>query len=102
MAKYVLAYTGGKMAETEDEQQAAMAAWGAFLGGLGDKLVDAGNPFGASATVGGNGGGSAPSGLTGYSILTAGSLAEATEAAKAAPVLERGGAVEVYETIEVM
>lgn len=99
MAKYVLVYKGGSMAATESEQQAAMAAWGAFLGGLGDSLVDAGNPFGASASAG-NGGGT--SGLTGYSIVTAGSLDEATAKAQGAPVVANGGSVEVYETIEVM
>jgi hypothetical protein len=98
MAKYVLAYTGGNMAATDEERQAAMAAWGAFLSGLGDALVDAGNPFGPSTTVG-NGGGTA---LTGYSVITAGSLDEAAEKAKAAPVVGNGGGVEVYETIEVM
>ena len=73
MAKYVLAYTGGRMAETEEEQQASMAAWQSFLGGLGDALVDMGNPFGASATVtAGGGNGSAPNHLSGYSIITAG------------------------------
>ncbi len=103
MAKYVLVYTGGRMAETDEERQAVMAAWGAFLGGLGESLVDAGNPFGPSAVVKADGGnGSAPSSLTGYSIVSAGSLAEATEKAKGAPVLDGGGSVEVYETIEVM
>ncbi len=103
MAKYVLAYTGGQMAETDEQREAAMAAWGAFLGGLGESLVDAGNPFGASAVVKtGGGNGSAPSALTGYSIVSAGSLAEATEKAKGAPVLDGGGSVEVYETLEVM
>lgn len=98
MAKYVLVYKGGNMAATDEERQAAMAAWGAFLGGLGDSLVDAGNPFGPSAAVG-NGG---SANLTGYSIVSAGSLEEATEKAKGAPVVENGGGVEVYETIEVM
>ena len=103
MAKYVLVYTGGQMADTEEKQQAAMAAWGAFLGGLGESLVDAGNPFGQSASVSAGGGnGSGPSGLTGYSVITAGSLAEATDKAKGAPVLDNGGGVEVYETLEVM
>lgn len=103
MPKYVLAYTGGRMAATDEEREAAMAAWGAFLGGLGESLVDAGNPFGASAVVKADGGnGSAPSALTGYSIVVAGSLAEATEQAKGAPVLDGGGSVEVYETLEVM
>lgn len=98
MAKYVLVYKGGNMATTDAEREASMAAWGAFLGGLGESLVDAGNPFGPSASVG-NGGGSS---LTGYSILSAGSLDEATDKAKGAPVVTNGGSVEVYETIEVM
>jgi hypothetical protein len=98
MAKYVLAYKGGNMAATDEEREAAMAAWGAFLGGLGESLVDAGNPFGPSASVG-SGGGAA---LTGYSIITAGSLDEATEKAQGAPVVAGGGGVDVYETIEVM
>jgi hypothetical protein len=37
------------------------------------------------------------SALTGYSIITADSLSEATEAAKECPVLVVGGSVEVYE-----
>lgn len=98
MAKYVLAYTGGNMAATDEERQAAMAAWGAFLGGLGDAIVDAGNPFGPSTTVG-TGSGTA---LTGYTIITASSLDEAAEKAKGAPVVANGGGVEVYETLEVM
>lgn len=98
MARYVLAYTGGNMATTDAEREAAMAAWGAFLGGLGESLVDAGNPFGPSSTVG-NGAGAA---LTGYSIITADSLGEATEKAKGAPVVANGGGVEVYETLEIM
>lgn len=97
MAKYVLAYKGGQMAATEEEQQASMAAWGAFLGGLGDSLVDAGNPFGPSASVG-SGGGTA---LSGYTVINAGSLDEAAEKAKAAPVVANGGGVDVYEAIEI-
>lgn len=98
MAKFVLAYKGGNMAATEEEQQAAMAAWGTFLGGLGESLVDAGNPFGPSASVGAG----APAGLTGYSIVTAGSLDDAVAMAQGAPVVANGGGVEVYETIDVM
>ncbi|HYV15310.1 MAG TPA: YciI family protein [Conexibacter sp.] len=102
MAKYVYVYKGGKMAETDEERQAAMAAWGAFLGGLGEAVVDAGNPFGASAEVTGDGAAGASSNLTGYSVVTAGSLGEATERAQDCPVLASGGSVEVYETLEVM
>jgi len=99
MAKYVLAYTGGRMADTPEQQQKSMEAWGAFLGGLGESLVDAGNPFGPSTSVGG---GDTRSGLSGYSIITAGSLDEAADKAKGAPVVANGGNVDVYEALEVM
>lgn len=101
MAKYVLAYTGGRMADTDEERQAAMEAWRDFLGGLGDALIDMGNPFGASATVTASGNGSAPNHLSGYSIITAASLEDATDKAKGAPVLDGGGTVEVYEALEI-
>ena len=96
MAKFVLAYRGGAMAETEADQDAAMQAWMGWFGSLGDAVVDGGNPFGASASVGG---GSAASGLTGYSILEADSLEAATDLAGGCPVLSSGGSVDVYEAI---
>jgi hypothetical protein len=98
VANYMLAYKGGAMASTDAEREAAMAAWGKWFGELGPAIVDAGNPFGPSASLG-NG---ASSGLTGYSILTADSLDAATELAKGSPVLTHGGSVEVYETIPIM
>jgi hypothetical protein len=104
MANFALAYKGGKMAETDEEREQVMAAWGQWIGDLGPALVDLGNPFGASATVtnGGTVSDGAASALTGYSILDADSLSAATELAKGCPVLANGGSVEVYETIKVM
>lgn len=104
MATYLLAYRGGGMAETEAAQQAAMAAWGAWFGQLGAAVVDGGNPFGPSATVGGNGksGDGAPSGLTGYSVITAADLKAASAMAKGCPVIADGGNVDVYEIMPVM
>jgi hypothetical protein len=55
MANYVLAFRGGGMPATEEEQQQAMAAWGAWFGGLGSAVVDAGNPFGDSRSLGSDG-----------------------------------------------
>src|SRR3954464_8690797 len=81
MANYLLAYKGGGMAETDEEREAAMRAWGAWFGGLGQAVVDAGSAFSSSKTVGGNGG---TSDLTGYSILPAESLDGASKLAKAA------------------
>jgi hypothetical protein len=98
VAKYVYAYTGGGMAQTEEEQAAAMAAWGAWFGQLGSAVVDGGNPFGASTTVGSGG----SVGLTGYSVIQADSLEAAAKLTSGCPILASGGAVDVYETIEVM
>jgi hypothetical protein len=103
MANYLFAYKGGSMAQTDEERQAAMAAWGAWFGTLGSAIVDAGNPFGPSATVAGVGvSDGASSALTGYSVVSADSIAAAGELAKGCPVLASGGSVEVYETIQVM
>lgn len=98
MANYVLAYTGGGMAQTDAEREAAMAAWGSWFQELGQAIVNPGNPFGASASVSG---GQAKTGLTGYSVLTAADLAAATELAKGCPVLANGGSVDVYEAMEI-
>jgi hypothetical protein len=103
MANYLLAYTGGGMAQTDAEREAAMAAWGAWFGELGPAVVQPGNPVGASTSVtasGSNGG--AASGLTGFSVISADSLDAAADLVAKCPVLQGGGKVDVYETIEVM
>jgi hypothetical protein len=104
MGKFVLAYRGGGgVPQSESEQQAVMAAWGAWFGELGAAVVDGGAPFGASSSVSAKGAApadGAPSALTGYSILTADSLADAAKLAGGCPVLDSGGTVEVYEAIE--
>lgn len=104
MAKFVYAYRGGRMPETDAERETAMAAWGAWLGGIGAAALDPGNPFGASLTVAPDGGvaQAGQAGLGGYSIVAADSLAAATDTAKGCPVLTAGGSVEVYEVLEVM
>lgn len=104
MANYVLTYTGGGMAQTDAEREAAMAAWGTWFGTLGPAIVDAGNPFGPSKSVSADGAVNdlGRSALTGYSVLSADGLDAATELAKGCPVLANGGAVEVYEAIPIM
>lgn len=98
MSKYVLVYRGGAMAETEEAQKAAMAAWGTWFGSLGDAIVDGGAPFGASGAVGGGG---AQTGLSGYSILQAPDLGTAVKMAGGCPIVADGGSVDVYETVDV-
>jgi hypothetical protein len=101
MAKYLLAYKGGAMGGTPEEQKKQMEAWMNWFGSLGDSVVDGGAPFGPSSTVGSDGavkdGGSAA--LTGYSIISAGSVSEAATKAKDCPVLQTGGTIDVYEAL---
>jgi hypothetical protein len=90
------------MADSDEERQAAMQAWGAWFGTLGPAIVDPGNPFAGSTSVNGNGaGGEAPSQLTGYTVVKADSLDAASALAEGCPVFNGGGSVDVYETIEV-
>ncbi len=105
MAKYLLAYHGGGMPETEEALAASMAAWGAWMGGLGQALVDPGNPVGATTTVAADrstsdGGGANP--VTGYSIVEADSMASALDLARSCPILDDGGTVELCETFDAM
>ena len=81
-----------------------MAAWGVWYEGLGAAVVDAGNPFGPSASIAPNGSvaGGGASGLTGYTILSADSLDAAFAMAKGCPMLDGDGTIEVYETVDVM
>jgi hypothetical protein len=103
MGKYVLAYLGGGMGDSEAEQQEAMTAWMNWFGSLGEAVVDGGSPFGPASTITSDGkvtegGGSS---LTGYSIISADTLAEACDRAKGCPVLSSGGSIEVYEAMPI-
>jgi hypothetical protein len=102
MARYVLAYRGGSEPDGEAAQAAVMQAWMNWFGELGPAVVDGGAPFGGSSTVvaGGAATAGAPSALTGYSILSADSHADAERMAAGCPILADGGAVDVYEVHE--
>ena len=106
MANFLLLYTGGSAGTTPAEREKVMQAWGGWFGKLGDKVVDAGNPFATHAKSVSNG--SSHDGTvqnpaaTGYSILKADSLNAATELAKGCPILQSGGKVTVYEITPAM
>ena len=102
MANYLFTYHGGGMPETEEEGAKVMEAWGAWMAGLGDALVDQGNPVGPSASVATDGTTAALSGpetVTGYSIVSASDLDAATTLAKGCPIRDAGGWVEVGEIV---
>ena len=101
MPKYVFAYHGGKAPESPEEGAKVMAAWEAWMNGLGEAIVDPGNPVGMSKTVTGSGvednGGSNP--LSGYTLVNADSIEAACEMAKGCPILV-DGTIEVAEAME--
>lgn len=101
MAKYMFTYHGGKRPESKEEGERVMAAWGAWMGGLGAAMTDGGGPAGPSKTVTRGGvadnGGANP--VSGYSMVEAGSMAAAVEMAKGCPILTDNGSVEVTEVL---
>ena len=106
MSKYLLIYTGGHMPKGEEAQAKVMKAWEDWLGGLGAAAVDPGNPIGPdNKKIESNGDVSDEGfnpGLTGYSILEADSLENATKLAQGCPGLKDGGQVYVYEIFNAM
>lgn len=104
MTNFVLLYTGGTIPESEEEQQAVMAAWGAWYGMMGEKVVDGGNPFSMSKHVTADGtigeGLAMDPGVTGYTVISAESLDEATNACKEHPHTKYGGSVTIFETFQ--
>lgn len=101
MKNYVFIYFNSGVREGISPE-ASQAEWQSFFGGLGDKIVDVGNPFSPGGKAVEKSGVTTienwPS--TGYTIVKAASMDEATEMAKACPVLnEPGGAVRVYEAM---
>ncbi len=97
MGKYVYIYYAGTASDGGNAEE-----WGKWFGQLGDKLVDGGNPFGEGGQAISKDGVMAVKDhpATGYSIVKAGSMDEATELAKGCPLMSaKDGAVCVYEAL---
>ena len=101
MADYVLAYHGKKKPEGPEKGADYMAKWKAWIGGLGDAVINAAIPLKMSRTVSSGGvsddGGS--NSLSGLSIVKADSMDAALEMARGCPHLEFG-TIEVAEVME--
>ena len=106
MANFLLLYTGGSAGTTPAEREKVMQAWGGWFGKLGDRVVDAGNPFAThakSVSTGSSHDGTVQNpAATGYSIVKADSLNAAADLAKGCPVLDSGGKITVYEITPAM
>ena len=97
MAKFVFGYHSRPTSDGGNDE-----AWGKWFGQLGDKLVDPGNPFADGGQAVHAGGVMAAEGklATGYTIVNADSMDEATEMAKGCPLIaDKHSAVCVYEAL---
>lgn len=103
MPKYILAYHGGSMPETQEEGEKVMAAWTDWYSAIGSQLIDGGAAAGRSMTIHSNGSVSndgGPNPFSGYTVVSADSHDAANAIAKGCPILVAGGSVEVCEMIE--
>ena len=102
MAKYLFVYHGAGRPASKEDQEKAMAAWGAWFGSMGKAVINGGNPVGKSWTVKGSGvtkdGGSNPA--SGYSLIEAKDYDAAAAMAKGCPMLAGGGSVEIAEVMD--
>jgi hypothetical protein len=93
MTTFLLSYYNANSYAPDEPE--GIAAWQAFLNGLGDSLVDIGNPIFARTTLGDCDADTTV--LGGYSFISADDLDAAIRLAKACPALANGGGVEVGE-----
>lgn len=102
MPQYIFVYLGGEYPSSPEEGKAHFKKYEQWLMSLGDAVVSPAVPFKDTHTV--QSGGSTALGSTtamsGLSIIRAGSMAEALEAAKSCPFLEINGTLEVSEMLE--
>ena len=103
MSKYIMIYKGEATDTadmTEEQGREVMAKWGAWMGTVGEALVDVGTPFGEGISVIDDGSTASPVPLSGYSIVEAANLGAARELSKGHPYLSEGAgnfAIEIYE-----
>lgn len=92
MPHYLFAYYGGKQPDSPEEGAKSMERWKAWVGNLGDAMINPGTPVGKSTIVGADGisddDGSNP--LLGFSTVKAENLEAALAMAKACPYVEQG------------
>jgi hypothetical protein len=101
MPKYIIAYHGAPKFESPEQGAAHMAKWKAWVGGLGDAVVNPGTPLSKGKLISSRGVSDAGTDLlTGFSMIMADSMDGALEMAQRCPYLDHGGTVEVAEVME--
>jgi hypothetical protein len=101
MPTFLVTYHGGGMPADEEGRQQAMAAFGAWVGKVGEALTDPGAPLGPAMTVSSGGAheGQADGRTAGYSILRADDMDAAVDLVRDHPFVTRGGSLTVSEAV---
>ena len=107
MSKFMMIYKGQATDPadmSEGDAAAVMSKWASWMGKVGSALTDVGTPFGPGASVVDDGSTGAAISLSGFSVVEAGSLAEARGLADGHPYLSDGGgkfSIEIYPMLPV-
>jgi hypothetical protein len=101
MPKFLVTYHGGAMPGDATGREQAAAAFGAWVGRVGDALVDPGAPLGPGVTVTSTGASEpdADAPVAGYSIIAATDLDRAAALVEDHPFIGRGGSLYVAPAI---
>jgi hypothetical protein len=107
MARYMMIYRGEASdlsSMSVDEASAVLGKWRTWMEKVGPALVDVGTPFGEGTAVIDDGTSGPASSLSGYSIIEAADLGEATALADGHPFLSEGlgsYAIDLFELMPV-
>jgi hypothetical protein len=102
MAKFIYLYRGPAPDLTPEQGAERMAAFGAWMENIGSALVDAGSPFGASASVRDDGSEGTVGDLIGYTIVEADDLGAAKAFTDGLPFLSDGDGSRMVEIFELL
>ncbi|GAA3863300.1 hypothetical protein [Celeribacter arenosi] len=94
MSKFVLIFRGGAPS-SQEEGEKMMVDWTAWLGGMGDAVLDAGEAVGTSQFIGAK---SDP--VSGYMKIDAADMDAAMAHAQKCPILTLGGSIEIAPALE--
>jgi hypothetical protein len=101
MAKFLVTYHGGGEPPVDPAMRdQMMAAFGAWAASVGDSMIDPGAPLGPAKAVTSDGvEDDGTRVVEGYTLLSAGSLADAVELVRSHPFVSRGGTLRVSEAV---
>ena len=100
MTRFLVTYHGSGMPDDPELMEQAKAAFGAWVAGAGDAIVDPGAPVHTVTQVT-SGSAQDPVEIGGYSIIQADSPDAAVAVLQSHPYVARGGTLQVNQVIEV-